>query len=225
MLGEAIGSTLAAAMGIALSPLPIIGVVLILSSRNGLRNGSLFAAGWAVGLLIIAGVTLLFLGGADDAESSSSTIADLLRLAAGGGLVALGLRKGINGVRSDEPPKTPEWMASLNEATSLKSFGLGLLLSGVNFKMIVLTASAVTTYIELGLKNGELILAIVIFVLLASCSVAGAVLAKRLGGARADSMLDGVRRFMLANNAIIIAIIFVILGANVFGAGLSGLSN
>ncbi|WP_426593735.1 GAP family protein [Cellulomonas sp. McL0617] len=43
MLSQAIGSVLALAMAVALSPFPVIGVVLILSGTHGRRNGPLFA--------------------------------------------------------------------------------------------------------------------------------------------------------------------------------------
>ena len=49
VLLQAISETLPAALAIALSPFPIIGVVLIVSSAQGRRNGPLFALGWVVG--------------------------------------------------------------------------------------------------------------------------------------------------------------------------------
>ena len=48
MLLAAIGASLPAALAIALSPFPLVGIVLILAGRRGRRNGPVFAsAGWS----------------------------------------------------------------------------------------------------------------------------------------------------------------------------------
>ena len=48
-MGQAIGGSLALAVGIALSPIPIIAVVLILTSQKARVDGPLFILGWLVG--------------------------------------------------------------------------------------------------------------------------------------------------------------------------------
>ncbi|MET7312787.1 hypothetical protein ABZS68_38705 [Streptomyces sp. NPDC005571] len=45
VLIEAMGAVLPTALAVALSPFPLIGIVLILSGERGSRNGLLFAAG------------------------------------------------------------------------------------------------------------------------------------------------------------------------------------
>ncbi|WP_405910944.1 MULTISPECIES: GAP family protein [unclassified Streptomyces] len=67
---------LPAALAVALSPFPLIGIVVILAGRQGRRNGLLFAAGWITGLGIVATLVVVVFGGADDPESSSSAIAN-----------------------------------------------------------------------------------------------------------------------------------------------------
>ncbi|MCC6705161.1 MAG: GAP family protein, partial [Thermomicrobiales bacterium] len=110
-------------------------------------------------------------------------------------------------------------------ASGPRSFGLGLLLAGANPKSVVLAAASVTSIIETGAHGATLVLAIGAFVLIGSCSVVGAVLAKQFGGERATAFLDGIRGFMLANNAVIMAVVFVILGAKILGDGISGLGS
>ncbi|MGW7199738.1 GAP family protein [Streptomyces chryseus] len=90
---RAIGATLSAALAVALSPFPLIGVVLILSGGHGRRNGSLFALGWVVGLSAVATLIVIVFDGADDPDSTSSAIAGWGRVAAGAGLIVLGVRK------------------------------------------------------------------------------------------------------------------------------------
>jgi Sap, sulfolipid-1-addressing protein len=47
-MGQAIGGSLPLAVGIALSPIPIIAVVLMLTSRRAKVNGPAFVLGWLV---------------------------------------------------------------------------------------------------------------------------------------------------------------------------------
>ena len=52
-MGQAIGGSLPLAVGIALSPIPIIAVVLMLTSRRAKVNGPTFVLGWLIGLGIV----------------------------------------------------------------------------------------------------------------------------------------------------------------------------
>ena len=49
-MGQAIGDLLPAAVGVAISPLPIVAVVLMLVSARGRANGPAFLIGWLVGV-------------------------------------------------------------------------------------------------------------------------------------------------------------------------------
>ena len=45
-MGDAVGEVLALAVGASLSPIPIIGVVLMLATPRGRGNGLAFLVGW-----------------------------------------------------------------------------------------------------------------------------------------------------------------------------------
>jgi hypothetical protein len=55
-MGEVIGEVLAPAVGVMLSPLPIVGVILMLLSPRAKINGPAFVAGWIGGLVIVLAV-------------------------------------------------------------------------------------------------------------------------------------------------------------------------
>ncbi|WP_192582456.1 GAP family protein [Streptomyces triticiradicis] len=223
MLSQAIGAMLPAALAIALSPFPLIGIVLILSGTRGRRNGLLFAAGWITGLTVTAALVTVLFGGADTPGSTSSAIADWGRVAAGGTFVVLGVRTWWKRPRAGEQAEPPRWMASLDDATAGRALLLGALLSGANPKNLVLTASAATSVVEAGAHDVGLVAAVAVFVLIASCTVLAAVAVHLAAGQRAASFLDGVRRFMVANSTVITVIVLLLLGASVLGDGLSGL--
>lgn len=223
VLIQAIGAVLPAALAVALSPFPLIGIVLILAGRQGRRNGLLFTAGWIAGLGIVATLVVVVFGGADDLESPSSAIADWGRVLAGVALIVLGARKWWQRPRAGNPTETPRWMASLDDVSALRALLLGALLSGTNPKNLVLTASAATSIVEAGAHSVDLIVAVTVFVLVGSCTVLGAVIIHLFGGQRAASFLDSVRQFMITNSTVITAIVLLLLGANILGDGLTGL--
>ena len=61
-MGQAIGGSLPLAVGIALSPIPIIAVILILTSDRARVNGLAFGLGWLAGLGIVGAIFLSLAG-------------------------------------------------------------------------------------------------------------------------------------------------------------------
>jgi hypothetical protein len=59
-MGQAIGQILSFAVGVALSPVPIIAVILMLVTPRARANGPAFVVGWLVGLAIVGAVVLLW---------------------------------------------------------------------------------------------------------------------------------------------------------------------
>ena len=58
-MGSAIGQMLGSAVGVAISPLPLIVVILMLSTPRGRANGIAFALGWVVTLAVLGAVLVL----------------------------------------------------------------------------------------------------------------------------------------------------------------------
>jgi hypothetical protein len=70
-MGEAIGQILSLGVGVALSPVPIIAVVLMLGTPRARVNGPAFLLGWMAGLAIVGTVVLLVSSGARRARRGS----------------------------------------------------------------------------------------------------------------------------------------------------------
>ena len=71
-MGAAVGEILGNAIGVAISPVPIIAVILMLFTSRAVANSLGFLLGWVVGLTV-AGAVLLALGleGSDGGEADS----------------------------------------------------------------------------------------------------------------------------------------------------------
>lgn len=218
---QAIGVSLPAAIAIAISPFPVIGIILVLHGERGRSSGVAFTMGWLLGLSALTTSAVLLFEGAGDEESATSAIADWGRVVAGTGLFWLAVRKWRG--RRDATAAGPAWMQSLESADPGRAFVLGAALATANPKNIVLVGAAAASMGETGVSGAEQVIAAGVFVLLASTSVIGAVLVELLGGSTGARVVDGVRRFMVANSHAITLVILVILGAHVLGNGLEGL--
>ena len=84
-MGQSIGAVLALAVGVALSPLPIIAVILMLCSTHARVNGTMFLLGWVSGLTIVTTAACL-LGSAADVAVGDDT-AETARSGGGSGSV------------------------------------------------------------------------------------------------------------------------------------------
>jgi hypothetical protein len=73
VLGGAIGDLLPSALAVALSPIPIVAVVVVLGAAGARTAGPAFALGWIAGLVAVSVVVVLVLGGGSDAEKTGST--------------------------------------------------------------------------------------------------------------------------------------------------------
>ena len=69
-MGEAIGQLLPFAVGVAVSPMPVVAMVLMLMTPQARANGVTFVLGWMLGIGV-AGAILLALAGPSDASSAA----------------------------------------------------------------------------------------------------------------------------------------------------------
>lgn len=145
-VGEAIGQMLPTALGVAISPLPIVAVVLTLVTPRGRENGPSFVGGWSIGLAVVGAKNLL--------------------LAVGG-------------------------------------------------------AAAIS---QTGISTGQEIVAWVIFAIVASIGVGAPVVIYFALGNRSAPLLERLENGMARNNAVIMAVLLLILGVKLIGDAITGFS-
>ncbi len=224
-MGQAIGDVLPAAIGVAISPVPIIAIILMLGTPKARSNGPAFAAGWVIGLVLVSVIVLLLASDTDDADSGASTAAGVVKLLFGLLFLFLALKQWRGRPRPGQQAAMPTWMAAIDRFTAGKSFGLGALLSSVNPKNLGLTLAAAASIARAGLSGGETVVSVAVFVVIGSITVAGPVLYYLLAGDRAASALGEIKEFMSEHNAVIMMILFLVLGAKLVGDGIATLTD
>jgi threonine/homoserine/homoserine lactone efflux protein len=223
MLSQAIGNLLPSAIGVALSPVPVIAVILMLGTPKARSNGTAFALGWVTGLVAVSVIVLIVVGGASNPNSDTATGVNWLDVFLGVLFLAMAARQWRGRPKKGEEATMPTWMASIDGFGSGKSGGLGVLLSGVNPKNLALTLAAAAGIAEAGLSGGQNAVAVAVFVVIGSLSVAGPVLFFLLAPARATQPLATIKEFMSDHNAVIMMVILLVLGLKLLGAGIGGL--
>ncbi len=77
---------------------------------------------------------------------------------------------------------------------------------------------------QLDLPVGDETAGVIVFVLIAVSTVAAPVIVYRLTGERAQRVLDEMKVWLGQNNAVVMAVLLLIIGALLLGKGISGLS-
>lgn len=221
-MGAAIGQTLSFAVGVAISPIPIIALILMLFSRKATVNSLSFLAGWLVGLLG-AGLIVLAIGleASSGGESDSS---GYMKIAIGALFIVLGVRNWLKRPTGDTEAEMPKWMTSIDDFSAVKAFGLAFVLAAINPKNLGLTIAAVASISASGLETSEEYIVLGIFVFLASLTIIVPVVFYLAMGPKAEAPLNSAKEWLIANNNTVMAVLFVVLGAKVLGDGISLLS-
>lgn len=223
-LSQAIGGALPSAIGVALSPIPIIAVILMLGTPRARTDGPAFALGWVLGLSAVSAVVLVLTGASGEASDPTSSTADSINwMKVGLGIVLFVMAK-RQWQQRPAPGATvelPTWMAKIDSLPPGKAFGAGLALSAINPKNLILTLAAAASIAQVpGITGTEEAIAVAVFVAIASATTVGAVLLYVVGGSKATSVLADIKEFMAAHNAVIMMVILLLIGAKLIGDGI-----
>jgi threonine/homoserine/homoserine lactone efflux protein len=224
-MGEAIGQILPLAVGVALSPIPIIAVVLMLVTRRARSNGPAFVVGWLVGLAIVGAIMLAIASGADANEGGEpATWASVLELVVGAMLLSAALRRWRGRPAAGGEAETPKWMQTIDGFSPAKSFGAGVVLSGVNPKNLLLAVAAANAIAQTGISGGDQAVAYAVFAVLGTLGVGIPVVLYFVLGERSKDLLERLKGWMSVHNAAIMAVLFLVIGAKLVGSAIGSLT-
>jgi hypothetical protein len=223
-VGAAIGGALPFAVAVALSPIPIIAVVLMLTTRLARVNGTVFIAGWLAGLAVV-GVIALSIAGPADASSSGApaTWVSWLKVVLGAALLLVAALQFRNRPRSGDRVELPKWISRVNEIKPLPAAGLGVVM-GLNPKNLLLGVAAAAAIAQTGISAGEQAIAYLVFALVGTLGVGTPVGIYLAMGARSEQLLSDLKDWMAQYNAVITAVICLIFGVKLIGDAISGLT-
>jgi Sap, sulfolipid-1-addressing protein len=225
-MGAAIGGALPLAVGVALSPIPIIAVVLMLGTHRARVNGPVFVAGWLAGLAILGAIVL----SADGSAGASSPGADTtwvswVKAAAGAVLLLVAAWQFRTRPNTDERAELPKWVGRIDDIKPLPTAGLAVVMAGLNPKNLLLVLGGATAIAQTGISGGEQAIAYLVFALVGTFGVGTPVGIYFAMGARSEKVLAGLKDWMAQYSAVITAVLCLLIGVKLIGDGIGGLSS
>lgn len=224
-MGQAIGGSLPLAVGIALSPVPIIAVVLMLTSRRAKLNGPAFVLGWLIGLGVVGAIVLAISGsGGASTSGAPATWVSWAKIVLGVLLLLVAIRQYRSRPRENEEPQMPKWMATIDRTTPIAALGLAAVLSGANPKNLLLAVGGAAAIAGTGIGGGQQAIAYLVFALIGTLGVGVPVVIYFAMGERSEKLLAGLKDWMSAHNAVIMTVLCLVIAAKLIGDGISGLT-
>lgn len=222
-VGAAIGQSLPVAIGVMVSPFPIVAVVLMLLSNNARANAFTFALTWFVAIAVLTGVVAFLAGAATGTDETPPVWVSVVKLVLGAGLLLLSVRNWRSRPAEGVEPPAPKWMAALDGFTPVKAAGLSAVLADVNPKNLLLVVSGGTAIASgaAGSTSAK-VTATVVFAVVASIGIAAPVVIYLALGDRAAAVLENLRTWLVHNNTAIMAVLLLVIGAKMVGDGISG---
>ena len=221
-LGQTIGPVLVYALGVALSPIPIIGVVVMLATPRGTVNGWAFIVGWVVGLAVAGTAALLILGGAGVNDTGSQDGTNWVRVGLGVLLIVVAGRQWRKRPKAGETAELPAWLKTVDHFTPVKAAGMGVLLSAVNPKNLLLIIAADAAIAQSGASTEDQAIGLAVFVVIAALGPLIPVVISAVMGERGRALLQDLHDWMARENHAIMAIICLLIGVKVIGDGIGG---
>lgn len=220
-MGSVIGDILPLALGIAISPIPIIAAILMLLSPKARGTSVGFLIGWVLGIVVAISVfTALSSVLPEKDQDASQPIAGWIKIALGALLLLMAVKQWRSRPANGEAAALPKWMSAVDTMTAGRGLILGFLLSAVNPKNLLMAAGAGVIVGDSELSGGDVVLAVAIFVLIAASTVAIPVIAYLVASSKMAAPLESLRVWLVQNNATVMAVLLLVIGVVMIGKGI-----
>ncbi len=221
-MSAVIGEILPLALGIAISPIPIIAAILMLLSPRARVTSVGFLLGWVLGIVIAVTVfTLLSAIIPEDDPDASKPVQATIQLTLGLLLLVLAVGQWRKRPKAGEQPVMPKWMQAIDTISFPVAFGLGFLLSALNPKNLLMAVGAGLEIGPAALPTGEIVAVIAIFTLLAASTVLVPVIGYLLAASHLRGLLDELRGWLAQHNATIMSVLLLVIGVSMIGKGIA----
>lgn len=220
---EAIGELLPLAVGVSISPLPIIAMIVLLMSPQARLTAPVFLLGW---LAAIVGALLLFSWLSDLGLGSGGKGhgAAMVKLVVGVLLLGLAWHEWRARPAPGEVAALPHWLAAVEHMGPLAAAGLGFGIYAANPKNLTVGMAAGISFGAHHLPPGQTIFTVIIYLLIAAVTIWLPILGYFLAERRVRPWLDEMRVWLTQHNAAVMAVLLLVIGAMMSGKGIAALA-
>ena len=225
-MAEAIGRSLPLAIGVALSPIPIIAVVVLLTSSRARSLGPVFVLGWLLGLVVVGAMVLAILGPSAAGNSGQRTRwVSWVMIVLGVLLVWEAGRRWRGRTGAGEEAPLPAWMGALDRLKPAAALGGGVVLGGVRPKSLLLVVGGAAAIAQTGIAGGQQAIAYAVFAVIATVGVGAPVVIYFAMGTRSGELLGRLEDWMRRNHVVVLAVVLLAIGVTLIGDGIGGLAS
>jgi threonine/homoserine/homoserine lactone efflux protein len=220
-MGPVIGDVIPLALGVAISPIPIIAAILMLLSPKARGTSLGFLLGWLLGIVVAVVVfTLLSSVLPQGDPSESKPILGTVEIVLGLLLLVLAVQQWRGRPKVGTEPALPKWMSAIDTMTGARALVLGFLLSALNPKNLLMGVAAGVAIGSDAQTTAETVVAVIVYTVIAASTVAIPVIAYLAASARMARPLESLRTWLVYNNATIMAVLLLVIGVVLIGKGL-----
>ena len=223
-MGSVIGDILPMALGVAISPVPIIAVILMLLAPRARAASLAFMLGWVVGVVVVvAAVTFLVQPAGSSDPEDPSLVASLDQARPRSPHVVLGIREWRGRPKDGEEPSAAVLDGRHRPGDGTE--GRRSRCAAVGREPEEPRALRGRRRDDRGadLSTSDTLVSVAVFVALASSTVVIPVLAYLVAHDRMQEPLDELRRWLTVNNATVMSVLLLVIGVVILGKGIGGL--
>lgn len=221
-MGNVVGEILPYAMAVAISPIPIIAVVLTLLSPKAKAASVGLLAGWVAGIIVT--VTLFILVSEmlpEDRSDGWMPILGTIKIALGAVFLFMAIRQWRSRPKKGMEVILPTWMQAIDKAGVMSAAVIGFVLSAVNPVNLLMLVSAGLTIGSSELRGGSLVIVVAVFATIAASTMVIPVVGYLLAARKLARPLELLRGWLARYNAIIIALLLFAVGVYMIFQGLA----
>lgn len=209
------------ALGIALSPAPVLAVIVLLMTPQAKSSAPAFLTGWLLAILGI-GTFIIFLPGVVASHGGLSDTTGIVKVLLGFILIILAIPVWIKRPKSNDPFRAPKIFKGIDNFGMGKSFIAGFLTSGLSIKIIALTASGAAHIDTTDLVDHiETLVGVFIFSLVASFTLILPIIVYFLSPKKMKLFAEKFKTFLIKYYTIIIVTMLLVFGLVLIYIGLN----
>ncbi|SKA80500.1 Sap, sulfolipid-1-addressing protein [Agreia bicolorata] len=202
------------AVGMVISPLPIVAIVAIVLAPRGRTSAPAFLSVFTLVSLVFVVIGMFASAGASATVSGGSKVIVLvLTIAVMIGFAILAVVSWLTRPATGSSPKVPSWLATIDTITPERAAGLGFVMAITNTKNIPLALKGGSLIGDAHLQIGTVILLCIAIALAGSLAL---IIPTALSALRSESINAALKRLkteMTTHNAIIMTVMFAMLAA------------
>ena len=153
-------------------------------------------------------------------RGAAQIIEGIIKLVLGALLLVLAVKQWRGRPSGNAPPELPKWMSAIDTLTPVKGLGLGVLLSALNPKNLIMAAGAGVVIGKSDLNTGQIVVVIVVYTAIAASTVAVPIVAYLIAADRMAQPLEALRTWLVRENTTVMAVLLLVIGVVLIGKGI-----